>query len=162
MGQNHLAEDPFLFVWEPLVLLVHLVCKMMRVDPVCDGVDKVKTTTKKIRALLLKVPVSRTISVASAFQASFLHVVYSMQACNVDTMQENIDVFDGTEFNRIYHHFYSFVLLSRNSALNSGRAWESRASAGASGRQFCGPGAARASSGSRVVSQIETRFLCRI
>ncbi len=56
------------------------------------------------------------------FQSVFLHVVLSMQAGNV--LHSGVDVFDAAQFNRIYHQFYSFVLLSRNDC--AGQQWELR------------------------------------
>jgi hypothetical protein len=72
MRQNHEAEEPFLFVWEPMVVLLHLLSKHFGCDLFGDDEDggAPRGSTRKVRALLLKVPVSRTISVAAAFQVN--------------------------------------------------------------------------------------------
>ncbi len=75
------------------------------------------------RALLLKVPVSRTLSVASSFQAVFLHVVLALQATRVSAI--DVDVFDGAQFNALYHQFYTFVLVNRNNSAE-GQSWDLR------------------------------------
>lgn len=132
--------DPFLFVWEPLVLLLHLVCKSRNVNLASSSSSplllkpsrKVRYKGQKEnflfscpsrRALLLKVPVSRTLSVASSFQSAFLHVLLAFQATRVNAV--NVNVFDGAQFNALYHQFYTFVLVSRNNSLE-GQSWDLR------------------------------------
>jgi hypothetical protein len=61
-----------------------------------------------------------------------LHVVLALQAGRV--LNQNVDVFNASEFNRIYHRFYGFVLLSRNQ--DAGQQWELRTAANVLAERF--------------------------
>jgi hypothetical protein len=81
MRQNHETEEPFLFVWEPMVVLLHLLAKHFGCDLFGEDEEEgaPRGSSRKVRALLLKVPVSRTISVAAAFQVKATHFFFFSQ-----------------------------------------------------------------------------------
>ncbi len=84
MQRSHESEEePFLFVWEPMVVLLHLLCRHFGVADIFANQPSAAQSfsSKKVRALLLKVPVSRTITVASAFQVFSFFFFFFHYAC---------------------------------------------------------------------------------
>lgn len=134
MHQNESMEEPFLFPWEGSVLLAHLVASHQGLDLKSNGQEPPqKKVSKKMHYLLLKVPVSRTVSVSSVFQSVLLNVLFALQASNA-VVGENVLCFNGSDFNHIYHLFYRHVLLRRNE--QSERPWSDRMGAKALAEEF--------------------------
>lgn len=112
---NMASSTPFLFVWEPLILLVHMW-------KLCDNVDLKDVITPEqeeasSRPWSSRTSDSRVVAVASTFQLTMLHGFFVLQLGLVASDFASGIAFDGKTFRSLYSSSFRHISSKRRNAL---------------------------------------------